>query len=508
MLPRLAVLTLLALLAAAAPASAEEFNEGVAAGEIRTTSAILWTRAPAAGPVTVEWFARDRKRRQTEAIARPENDLTVQVRVTGLRPGTRYRYRFIQGGAASSAIGSFETAPRPTSRRKVRFAYSGDADAQPATPGGPPAYNRFEVYDRMAGAGNDFNINIGDTIYSDSEVGGAPPALTLEQKWSKYKQNLALAPLKRLRARAGLFSHWDDHEFINDYSPQEKYGEGLYPIGAKAFTDYTPVRYTPADGLYRSVRWGRNLELFFLDERSFRSAKVSSTSVCDNPRTPGRPDLAPTAPQAVRSTFALIAPPLAEPVAPACLAAINDPSRTLLGTRQRDQFLRAVRRSKATFKVVMNEVPMMQLYALPYDRWEGYAAERQQVVTALSKVKNVVVLTTDTHANLIGDVRLRTLEPGGVKSAGFPEAITGPVATKTYAREIDEVLGRPGTADAINELFFRPQPPAGLGLRCTAADVYSYGQVEVTQRRLTVRMRDLRGRAIKNCPPLVVRRRR
>jgi phosphodiesterase/alkaline phosphatase D-like protein len=29
-----------------------------------------------------------------------------------------------------------------------------------------------------------------------------------------------------------------------------------------------------ATGLYRTFRWGRNLELFFLEERSFRSAKA------------------------------------------------------------------------------------------------------------------------------------------------------------------------------------------------------------------------------------------
>ena len=42
--------------------------------------------------------------------------------------------------------------------------------------------------------------------------------------------------------------------------------------GVKAFTDYSPVTYSRARGIYRSVRWGRNLELFFLDARSFRDA--------------------------------------------------------------------------------------------------------------------------------------------------------------------------------------------------------------------------------------------
>ena len=57
------------------------------------------------------------------------------------------------------------------------------------------------------------------------------------------------------------------------------------------------------------------------------------------------------------------------------------------------RFESAVKRSKATFKVVMNEMPIKQFYALPYDRWEGYEAERQKLLTFLrDNVKNVVFL--------------------------------------------------------------------------------------------------------------------
>ncbi len=121
----------------------------------------------------------------------------------------------------------------------------------------------------MASEGNDFNINLGDTIYSDSEVGGVPVARTVPQKWAKYRLGLELPALRSLRRSAALYSHWDDHEFVNDFSRPE-HGEALYRAGTKAFRDYAPVTYTSADGLYRTFRWGRNLELFFLDERSFR----------------------------------------------------------------------------------------------------------------------------------------------------------------------------------------------------------------------------------------------
>jgi phosphodiesterase/alkaline phosphatase D-like protein len=484
-----------------AEAATPGFRYGVAAGDVTPTSAILWTRAPRAGRVRllVSEQASMKLGVVYSATARSDRDQTVSVEV-GLRPGTRYWFRFEQGSAGSDT-GSFRTAPRPSAATTVRFAFTGDADATPGG-NGKPAYNTFGVYARMASEKNVFNINLGDTIYADSEVDGAPVASTVAEKWGKYKLGLELAALRTLRASAGLYSHWDDHEFVNDFSRPE-HGEAIYRAGASAFHAYSPVESSPGLGLYRTFRWGRHLELFFLDERSFRSAKADD--VCDG-------DLAPAAPQAVRDAFAALAPALRNPVPPACLAALNDPSRTMLGARQYAAFTRAIGRSNATWKVIVNEVPIQQYYALPYDRWEGYAAERERLLRFLqANTQNVVFLTTDTHANLVNEVRYRTLGPAP-ESSGIWEAVTGPVATNTFAKEIDEFLGQQGAGTAIGALFFKPQPPNGMGMRCAALDTYSYAQVTVTARRLTVALKDAKGRPVQEatgyvCPPLVLRAR-
>ncbi len=351
----------------------------------------------------------------------------------------------------------------------------------------------------MAAEKNDFNVNLGDTIYSDSEVGGAPVARTAAQKWEKYRLGLELPALRRLRAATGLYSHWDDHEFVNDFSRAES-GEAIYRAGVRAFLDYAPVARPSGLGLFRMFRWGKHLELFFLDERSFRSAKADDA--CNG-------DLAPTAPQSVRDAFGSLAPGLRNPVPPACLAALTDPARTMLGAAQYAAFTRAVRSSTATWKVIVNEVPIQQYYALPYDRWEGYAAERERLLRFLqANVKNVVFLTTDTHANLVNEVRYRTLG-AAPESSGIWEVVTGPVATNTFANEIDGFLGSQGAGTAIGALFFKPQPPNGVGMRCAALDTYSFAQVTVTAQRLTVAMKDARGRAVREaagyaCPPLVL----
>ena len=158
----------------------------------------------------------------------------------------------------------------------------------------------------------------------------------------------------------------------------------------------------------------------------------------------------------------------------------------MLGARQYAAFTKAIAASKATWKVIVNEVPIQQYYALPYDRWEGYAAERERLLRFLqANVKNVVFLTTDTHANLVNEVRSKTLG-GAPESYGIWEVVTGPVATNTFAKEIDGYLGQKGAGTAIGALFFKPAPPNGLGMRCAALDTYSYAQVTVAARRLTV----------------------
>jgi phosphodiesterase/alkaline phosphatase D-like protein len=342
-----------------------------------------------------------------------------------------------------------------------------------------------------------------------------PVALTVAQKWAKYEQNLRQQNLADLRGAAAFYAHWDDHEFINDFSRRESVfssatvdGEQLYRDGVKAFRDFAPVGFTPLGGLYRTRRWGKNVELFFLDERSFRSAKASKDGVCNNPIS-GQPDVAPTLPPAKRAQSAQLIPSLAAPVSGACLDAINDPSRTLLGAVQLVRFLRDIRLSDARFKVVVNEVPIAQYYAAPlYDRWEGYEADRQRVLRGLQGVKNVVFLTTDVHATLVNDARFKTFEPGGPQTSGIREVTVGPAATATLEQEINGALGNPIAAETIDSLFFEPPPPIGVGMQCSGIDQFGYGEVEVTSSTLTIQPKDITGGPLVTddgpCGPIVL----
>jgi alkaline phosphatase D len=318
-----------------------------------------------------------------------------------------------------------------------------------------------------------------------------------------YRKKLAVANQRAVRDATGIYNHWDDHEFINDFSKPED-GAQLYENGVEAFRTYMPVTYTKKGGIYRSFRWGKNLELFFLDERSFRSAKASAGGTCDNPAT-GAPDLAPTAPAATRNLFSILVPSLSQPVSQACLDTINSPQRTFLGAGQLARFVNDVKSSTARWKVVMNEDPIQQFYALPYDRWEGYAYERVQLLNELSgaNVDHLVFLTTDTHAALANVVRYRTLAgdsapanvPAGAPPIDSPyqDFVIGPVATAPFWTEIDEATDVPGAGPLISNVFFKPPPPNGMGMACAQGGENSYAEVTVSDAQLRVEYKDENG---------------
>jgi len=527
LVPVLALVALLAALAVAPAASAKQkgFRYGVTAADVTPHSAILWARTTKPGKTWIQavhhgkWGGCGHGRgTKGTVVSKRSNDLTVQKRIRGLAPGQGYLYRVCMKGGAHSETGHFRTAPKPSSSEPIRFALSGDQDARPLPGGKQPYWNDFQVWDRIRQQGNDFNVAMGDTIYSDTEVPGytlEDVALTVKQKWGAYKTNLGMKPWWKARGSAAYYTHWDDHEFVNDFSREENRfpysndgvfqgvnkinGEKLYRNGVRAFRDFNPVTYNKKDGLYRHQRWGRNLEVFFLDERSFRSASADYNGDCDNPAGSGNPDLAPTAPQSVRDVFAAIAPPLADPVPQKCLDAINDPDRTMLGARQLRRFKDDIGSSKATFKVIFNEVPIQQFYALPYDRWEGYESERKELLRFLAKnVDNAVFLTTDVHANMVNDARFNTLGGAGVKDSGILDVTTGPIATENFAGEIDSAVNNDSAGALVTQLFFQPQPPNGVGMQCAATDQFSYAEVEVRKSKLTVDLLDEHDDPVKN----------
>lgn len=506
-------------------ADARAFRYGVASAEVTSKSAVVWARALKAGKVHLE-VALDRKFRRQRlnkvVFAKRSNDLTVQTRISGLIPSRRYYYFFHQG-RQRSLLGTFKTAPRASKPQTIRFAVTGDAD--PSRVNGHNFWNKdgsrdMATYAAMAKEKNDFNVNLGDTIYSDAESG--PPAFNLDAKRQKYRLGLTYPSLLLLRDSAAVYNQWDDHEFVDDFNrhsqgcdvgsvftPQYPCNtSGIWRAGVKAFREYMPVTYSKRNGTYRTFRWGRNLQIFILDERSFRSLRASEVKV--NPSAPeptahvcengGNDDVAPRVPQRIRNLFSLVVPSLANPVPPACLAALNDPKRTMLGDRQYSVFTNAIKNSTAKWKLIINEVPMMEAGINPYDDWEGYEAEREKLLTFLKgNVKNVAILTTDFHTNWVNDARIKTWpEDGGPVNSGIKEFIAGGVADSLFGEEIDKFAGSSDTWKLVDSAYLRKPPPDGPGMECSNPVTYGYAQVVASSKTLQVELKDNRGRQIRN----------
>jgi phosphodiesterase/alkaline phosphatase D-like protein len=498
---------------ATAGAGTAAFTHGVASGDVTSSRAILWTRVDRPGAnIKVEVWPNSSCLKGQKVFQRANlrsltaRDFTIKVDATGLAAGTEYCYQFRRGNLEVSPVGRFETAPPPDRPASVNFTYSGDSDGA-RKPDGSPPFNNFEVLDRAREENGDFFAYIGDTIYADSGF-RHPPATTLAEYRAAYKENRDYPALPNLLGSTSIYALLDDHEVQNDFDGQTV-DPALYAAGRQAFLEYMPIRPSrvlhdstcAGDPLYGTFKWGSNIELFVLDERSCRSADVSP--ICNG-------DLAPTAPTSIRTSgiFALFL----QPSPPAgCLDAIFDPTRTMLGPVQKAKFKQDLATSTAKFKIVISELGIQQFFALPYDRWEGYGAERNEVLSFIRDqgIGNVVFLTTDLHANLVNEVFIDRFEncptppgPNATCATANPpttianELITGPIATNTFEKEIRAFL--PQFADLA--VFAFNQVLSIAGLDCRDINRYSYGLVreDAVAGTTNVKLKDDTGAPVTN----------
>ena len=164
--------------AAAAPASKGIFGYGVASGDPTGTSVVLWTRAtppnrarragrgPGQRPGQAARRCAGRSRAtRTSGTSWPratcstsaDSDHTVKVDVTGLKPYTRYHYRFESRGERSP-VGHTRTAPDvPGEVHALRFAL---VSCSNYTGGYFTAYRAIAQRDDL-----DLVLHVGDYIY-------------------------------------------------------------------------------------------------------------------------------------------------------------------------------------------------------------------------------------------------------------------------------------------------------------------------------------------------------
>lgn len=230
----------LAMPAISRAASRPIFTHGVQSGDVDTTSGMIWARTDRPARVqmeisTTESFANARRLTPMDAI--PNSDFAVKRLVSDLPSDQDIFYRFTavdlsdSNAVSEPVVGRFKTAP--TSRRAIRFAWSGDTAGQ----GWGIDDEGMATYSTMARHAPDFFIHSGDTIYADGPMddekempdGGVwknttlidekrKVAETLDEFRGQWKYNMMDDHVRAMNALVPTFFQWDDHEVVNNWS--------------------------------------------------------------------------------------------------------------------------------------------------------------------------------------------------------------------------------------------------------------------------------------------------
>jgi alkaline phosphatase D len=461
------------------------FTLGVASGDPRADGVTLWTRlAPEpltggglddVGPVEVDWVvATDPRLRRVVASgsvpALPATAHSVHVEVAGLDPATTYFYAFAATGRRSR-IGRTRTAPVGAADR-LRFAWVSCSNL--------PA-GSFAAYRNIAREDLDLVVCLGDYYYEgggsgtgrDHTGGETVELVDYRNRHALYKGDPAL--------RAAHAAHpwvvtWDDHEVDNNYAnltPENaEAAEGndsaerfaLRRAAAyQAYYEHLPISLavggaTAPDGpdfrIHRELAFGDLLDLTVLDTRQYRDDQACMDTpfggVCDE---------------------------------------VDDPARTMLGGPQKGWLLDRLRGSSAAWHCVANGVmwapwqvrggvpedipgidpaPVDDAHAVNLDQWDGYQAERTELLRAIADdaLQDVVVITGDLHSSWVADLK-----------PDFDDTASPAVATEFVGTSVTS--GFP-IADTEGSGFRDLTLAANPHLRDFDGDLRGYAVVEVT----------------------------
>lgn len=411
----------------------ETLPNGVAAGDATATSIVLWTHSTALGEVVFD-VATDAEFADIVTMISAEvtnEQQPVKVFVDDLAPATTYFYRATDA-AGNSESGSFRTPAELGTNQGLRFGVTGDWRGELS-----PYPSILNVPARDL----DFFMLHGDTIYADYPSPDVPldQAITLEDYRTKhneaYSTRYDLNSWSQIRSSTVIYAVIDDHEVTNDfaggaspaYDPRFAEYEGtfvneteLYLNGLQAFVEFNPildeyygdtddVRTTNKHKLYRYRTFGSDAAIFVLDARSYRDEPLPMVEDITN--------------QLEVVNF---------------LSGAYNPERTLLGRVQMEDLkadLLTAHEAGVTWKFVMIPEPIQNLGTLlAQDRFEGYAAERTELLSFINEneIPNVVFISADLHTMLVNNLTyqngLNDLLQGTHTPVAAWEIITGSVS--------------------------------------------------------------------------------
>lgn len=298
---------------------------------------VHWAADSEASKLESEWIEVD-----------ADTDFTHQFTLSGLTANTAYqlevRSRITAGVAGQIVKGSFRTAPLADQQRNVTFMVVTGQDY----PRRDDVANGHRIYPHMQQLQPDFFVHTGDIEYYDK-----PKPLATNVALARFKWNRLYAlPFERAfhKVTASYFIK-DDHDTLkNDCWPGQTYGDLTWEQGLAIFKEQVPM----GERTYRTVRWGKDLQVWLVEGRDFRSPNNM----------------------------------------------LDGPEKTIWGEEQKQWFFETVKASDATFKILISPTPLVG----PDRDNKGdnhsnkrFAYEGKQLRDFIGKQKNMFVCCGDRH---------------------------------------------------------------------------------------------------------------
>lgn len=463
-------------------------THGVAVGDARTDGALVWARSDRPATMIVETAATEsfaNPQRFTSGQLTPATDGTGRLRLTGLPAGQQIHYRVTldaDGATSEPVTGVFWTAP--TTPGDITMLWSADVVGQGF--GRNPDLGGMRIFSTMADRNANFFLHSGDAVYADNPIKESVTlpdgrvwrnvvteaknavAQTLDQYRGQYAYNLGDDNYRRFNSSVAQIVQWDDHETTNNWYPGGTVADGkgytersMDVLAGRAFQawhEWMPVEPTEAvDGrVYRKISYGPLLDVFVLDMRTYKDPNTDSLV----------------------------------------------PDGHILGPKQAQWLIDSLRDSKATWKIVANDLPIGVVVPDGPNGIEavsngdpgapkGREAEIARVLSAIktNKVRNVVWLTADVHYTAA-----HRFDPAKAVFADFDEFwefVSGPLNAGAFGpNKLDPTFGP--------QAVFVHAPPADQQDSSPLDGYQHFGEVRIdgSSRELTVDLCDATGRVL------------
>ncbi len=269
-----------------------------------------------------------------------KNDFIIRKKVYELQPNTSYYYRaravlWANPDTVHSLTGRFSTLPGPEEAEDICFAMSTGFNyekfygiGRPANGGrgkimAPPATGidrklGFEAFDAVREIKPDFFIANGDVVYYDSPTEKPEMrAKTKEQMQAKWHRFFSMPRNRKMCLQIPVFYLKDDHDHrFNDCdTTNSRFKKPSHQLGICVFREQVPVvdLENPDAVTYRTVRAGKDLQLWFMEGRDYRSPNKRK----------------------------------------------DTPEKSIWGKEQKEWLKRTLLESDATFKILVSPTPMI-----------------------------------------------------------------------------------------------------------------------------------------------------